>query len=201
MGLVEELLGCSLLEITRSYWAAKLNTGEWVSEARMVHNWRTGEQRHLDWYLDIVATGDHQRVQELWLLCPPSRTSPLGNTARLPIVRPGSAFQFKIATHDSPIIGDGVRTLQAHIIGRVDDAEGNCTCFIWDPVQDGLLTPETPIYDPLQGVRRDEQGNILYSRKYTGRYAGKTNVNHFHSWRPSLAPIGALALDRIGVTL
>jgi hypothetical protein len=149
-----------------------------------------------------VATGDCKDIIELWLFCPPSQTSPLGNTARLPITQPGSAFQFKIATHDTAGIGGpGLRTLQAHIIGRVDDAEGNCTCFIYDPVQDGLLTPETPIYGPLQGVTRDKQGNVIYSTAYTGRYAGKTNVNRFHSWRPSLAPIGQLALDRIGVTL
>jgi hypothetical protein len=186
MGLIEELLGCPLQRLTRSFWAAKLNTGEWVSEARTVHDWRKGEQRQIDWMDDIVATGDCNKIVELWLFCPPSQTSPLGNTARLPITRPGSAFQFKIATHDSPIVGPGRRTLQAHIVGRVDDAKGNCTCFIYDPVQDGLLTPETPIYTPLQGERR---------------YAGKTNVNSFHSWRPSLAPLGQLALDRIGVTL
>lgn len=202
MSLIYELLGCPLQMITRSYWAAKLNTGEWVSEARFVHDFRKGEQRRIDWMDDICATEDCELITELWLLCPPSKISPLGNTARLPIVRPGSAFQFKVATHDTHgVVGPGVRTLQAHIIGRVDNAEGDCTCFIWDPVQDGLLTPETPIYDPILGGKRDEQGNILYSRAYTGRYAGKTNVNHFHSWRPSLAPIGQLALDRIGVTL
>lgn len=202
MSLIYELLGCSLLQITRSYWAAKLNTDEWVSEARTVHDWRKGESRQIDWMDDLVATEDCNKIVELWLLCPPSQTSPLGNTARLPIVHPGSAFQFKVATHDTAgIVGPGIRTMQAHIIGRVDNAEGDCTCFIYDPVQDGMLTPETQIYDPLQGVGRDEQGNILYSRAYTGKYAGKTNVNHFHSWRPSLAPIGQLALDRIGVTL
>lgn len=194
MGLIEKLLGCPLQALTRSYWAAKLNTGEWVSEARTVHDWRKGEQRQIDWMDDIVATGDCNKIVELWLFCPPSPTSRFGNTARLPITRPGSAFQFKVATHDTAGIGGpGTRTLQAHIIGRVDDAEGNCTCFIYDTVQDGLLTPETPIYDHLQGTKQDGHGNLMY--------AGKTNVNHFHSWRPSLAPIGQLALDRIGVTL
>lgn len=184
MSLIYELLGCSLLQIKRSFWAAKLSTGEWVSEARFVHDFRKGEQRRIDWMDDICATGDCKLITELWLLCPPSKTSPLGNTARLPIVRASSAFQFKVATHDTyGVVGPGVRTLQAHIIGRVDNAEGDCTCFIWDPVQDGLLTPETPIFER------------------EGHYAGKTNVNHFHSWRPSVAPLGQLALDRIGVML
>jgi len=195
MGLIDKLLGCPLLEITRSYWAAKLNTGEWVSEARFVHDWRKGEKRRIDWMDDIVATGDCKRITELWLLCPPSGTSPMGNTARLPITRPGSAFQFKVATHDTAGIGGpGRRTQQAHIIGRVENADGDCTCFIWDPIQDGLLTPESKIYDTQTGhIRVDVEGAAIF--------AGKTNVNRFHSWRPSLAPIGQLALDRIGVTL
>ncbi len=209
MSLITELLGCPLLEITRSYWAAKLNAGgdasEWVCEARMVHNWRKGEQRQIDWMDDIVATGDCRKVTELWLLCPPSRTSPLGNTARLPITRPGSAFQFKIATHDTAIIGPGVRNQQAHVIGRVDDTEGNCTCFAWDIVQDGLLTPETTVYDPITR-------HIIVNDDGTPYHPLKTNVRTFGwrlcnnkpvagMWRPSLAPLGALALDRLGVAL
>lgn len=192
MALIEDLLGCPLLEITRSYWAAKLNTGEWVSEARTVHDWYKGEPRNIDWYLDVVATGDHKRITELWLLCPPNKTSPIGNTALMPITRPSTAFQFKISTHDSPVIGPGTRTLQAQIIGRVENEAGDCTCFIWDEEQDGLLTPETRIQGPRKGtIRRDADGEPAY--------AGKTNVTRFHSWRPSLAPIGRLALDRLGI--
>lgn len=205
MSLIDELLGCPLLEITRSYWAAKLNTGEWVSEARYVHDWRKGEQRRIDWMDDMAATGDCMRITELWLLCPPSRTSPLGNTARLPIVRPGSAFQFKIATSDNAIIGPGVRTQQAHIIGRVDDAEGNCTCFAYDPVEGGLITPETTVHDPLTF-------HIMTNDDGTPYHPMLTNVRDFGwrvkdgrrvqgMWRPSLAPLGALALDRLGVRL
>jgi hypothetical protein len=205
MQLIYELLGCSLLEITRSFWAAKLNTGEWVSEARAVHDFRQGTQRYIDWYLDLAATGDCKRITELWLLCPPSQTSPLGNTARLPIMRPNSAFQFKIATHDSQIVGDGIRTLQAHVIGRVDDEEGNCTCFAYDPVEDGMVTPETTVYDPAtQHIQVNDDG--------TPYHPMKTNVKRFGwyikdgrqvqgMWRPSLAPLGQLALDRLGVVV
>lgn len=194
MQLIEELLGCPLLEITRSYWAVKLNTGEWVSEARFVHDWRQGAQRRIDWYLDLAATGDCKRITELWLLCPPSQTSPLGNTARLPIVRPGSAFQFKITTHDTPIVGPGVRSLQAHVIGRVDDEEGNCTCFAWDEIQDGLLTPETVAYEggePFHPLRTNVH-------RFGWREKGSKRVQAM--WRPSLAPLGQLAIDRLGVT-
>ncbi len=192
MKLIEELLGCSLQQITRSYWATKLDDDEWVSEARTVHDWNKGESRQIDWYLDLVATDDHKRITELWLFCPPNKTSPIGNTVRMPITRPGSAFQFKVSTHDSPVIGPGLRTLQAQVIGRVENEMGDCTCFIWDAVQDGLLTPESRVEGPRKGtIRRDADGNPVY--------AGKTNVNRFHSWRPSLAPIGLLALDRLGI--
>lgn len=205
MSLIDELLGCPLLEVTRSYWAAKLNTGEWVSEARFVHDWRKGTQRRIDWMDDIAAAGDCKRITELWLLCPPSRTSPLGNTARLPITRPGSAFQFKIATSDNAIIGPGTRTQQAHIIGRVDDDAGNCTCFAYDSVEGGLITPETTVHDPLTM-------HIMTNDDGTPYHPMLTNVRHFGwrfkdgkkvqgMWRPSLAPLGALALDRLGVTV
>ena len=194
MGLVEELLGCPLLEITRSYWAVKLNTGEWVCEARVKTDLYRGEERHYDWSNDLVANEDVLKITELWLLCPPSKTSPLGNTARLEITEPGTAFQFKIATADSNVASTS-RSLQAHVIGRLDNKEnGDCTCFIYDPVQDGLLTPETKIYDPLahDHIKRDKNGNIVY--------AGKTNITDFHSWRPgSLAHLGRLELRTIGV--
>lgn len=180
--LIEELLGCPLSYITRSYWAVKLNNDDWVCEARLKMDLARGEMRLYDWSNDLVSTGDVMQVKELWLFCPPSRTSPLGNTARLPIVEPGTAFQFKVATADST----GTRTVQAHIIGRVTNKEtGDCECFIWDTEQDGLCTPETPIFT----LGREPS------------YAGRTNVYNFRSWRPSIAPLGALKLDDLGVRL
>jgi hypothetical protein len=195
MGLIEELLGCPLQQLTRSFWVVRLNTGEWVSEARVKTDVYQGRERHFDWVLDLVANGDVLKIQQLWLLCPPSKTSPLGNTARLDITEPGTAFQFKVATVDSSIVGPSIHGIQAHIIGRVDNKEtGDCTCYIYDPIESGMITPETQIYNPATGgVMRDEQGNPIC--------AGKTNVYNFHSWRPSLPPRGRLALDVLGVRL
>src|SRR5439155_5145109 len=131
MGLVEELLGCSLLQIDRSWWAVRLNTGEWISEARVHTDIYKGVERHFDWTLDLVANGDVMKITELWLLCPSSRTSPLGNTARLVITEPGTAFQFKIGTADSNIVTTE-RNPQAHIIGKILNKEnGDCECFIY----------------------------------------------------------------------
>lgn len=195
MGLVEDLLGCPLQQITRSFWAVRLNTGVWMCEARLKVDIFSGTERLYDWSADLVAGGDVMRITELWLLCPPSKTSPLGNTARLEITEPGTAFQFKIATVDSNIAAS-MRSVQAHVIGKVVNKEtGGCECFIYDVAQDGLCTPETPIYDPTTGrAKVDAQGNLLC--------AGKTSVYDFHSWRiGSIAPLGRLELATLGVRL
>jgi hypothetical protein len=194
VGLIEDLLGCPLQQITRSYWAVKLSTGERLCEARVTTDLLRATERHFDWTLDLVATSDVLKIKELWLLCPPSKTSPLGNTARLDISEPGTAFQFKIAMVDSAIASMVDRSVQAHVIGRVTNKEtGACDCYIYDPVEGGMITPETQIYDPVQGIRKDENGQPVY--------AGRTNVYSFHSWRPGLAPPGQLHLDRLGVRL
>lgn len=192
MGLVEELLGCSLLSINRSFWAVKLSTGEWICEARMILD--KGIVRPFDWSLDLVGTGDTSRIVELWLLCPPSPTSPLGNTARMVIDESGTAFQFKVTQVDTTIVTT-CSYPQAHVIGRVVNKEtGACECFIWDEKQQGLLTPETRIYDPATGTaRRYPDGTLVY--------AGRTSVYNFHSWRPNIAPLGRIALDTLGVKL
>lgn len=184
MGLIEDLLGMPLVNIERSYWAVKLNNDVWLSEARMRYD--QGVFRHFDWSNDLVATGDVLKIQELWLLCPPNRFSPVGNTARLVIEEPGTAFQFKVAHADSNIATTW-RTLQAHIIGKVTDKiTGACECFIWDPIQGGMITPTTQMFDAT--------GSLIS--------AGKTSVYDFHSWRPgSIAPLGALHLPTLGVQL
>lgn len=194
MGLIESLLGCPLEQITRSYWAVRLNTGEWMCEARLKVDLVNGIERFYDWSNDLVAGGDIMRITELWLLCPPSHTSPFGNTARLKITEPGTAFQLKVATVDSNIAAS-IRTVQAHIIGKITNKEtGECECYIYDNVQGGLCTPETMIYDPAtNNVKRDAHGNYIY--------AGRTSVYNFHSWRESIAPLGRLELDTLGVRL
>src|SRR6185369_12925435 len=119
------------------------------------------------------------------------------------IVRASGAFQFKIATHDSPIVGEGLRTRQAHVIGRVDDEEGNCTCFAYDPVEDGMITPETTVYDPATGhIQVNDDGTPFYPMKTNVRDFGwriKDGKRAQGMWRPSIAPLGLLAIDRLGV--
>lgn len=169
--LVYQLLGRSLLEIDRSYWAVKLDNDEWVCEARMHTDVYRGVERQYEWYEDIVANGDGAHIKELWLLCPANKLSPLGNTARLPILQPWTAFDFKV-NHASSNFVQTWKTQEAHIIGRVDDkATGDCTCFIWDDRYSVLCEPFC------------------------------TNVYNFGTWKSSLPPRGELALEKIGVKL
>lgn len=169
--LVYQLLGCSLLEIDRSWWAVKLDTDEWLCEARIHTDLYTGKERHYEWYEDLVANDDVRRIKELWLLCPASPYSPMGNTARLPITEPHTAFDFKLAHATSNFVTTW-RTSEAHIIGRVDDkATGACTCFIYDNKYSVLSQPY------------------------------KTNIHNFGRWRESSPLLGELAVEKMGVRL
>lgn len=169
--LAYQLLGCSLLQLDRSWWAVRLENDEWLCEARMHTDLLRGNERHFEWYEDLVCNGDCLRITELWLLCPPNQLSPLGNTARLPITEPGTAFDFKIA-HATSNFTETWRTMEAHVIGRVDDkATGDCTCFIWDDRYSVLCEPF------------------------------HSNIHNFGTWRESLAPRGPLAWEKMGVRL
>lgn len=159
MGLIEDLLGGNtLLQIQRSYWAAKLNDGSWLSEAWVKTDVRVGGRRHYDWTNDLVATGDVERVTELWLLCPSSAPSPQGNTVRVPIHEPGTAFQFKRGAFNTNIV-QGRKLMIAQAIGRLDDkATGEAVVFLWDQLRFALFAPwYVNLYDPHGlGAWRDD---------------------------------------------
>lgn len=181
----------SLTTVDFPFWVVKLDNSKLISERDWVKNeagvplpdwhkhlltpqeaerWQ-GVKRPIDWSLDIVGSGDIRRVKELWLLCPPSRVSPTGNTARLPVVVPCGVFQFKVANVDSTIVA-AERTQVAQVIGRIDDAlTGDCTCFIWDREMGGLVA----------------------------NY--QTNFFQFQPWRDGIAPIRHLNQDVLGVRL
>jgi hypothetical protein len=168
--LVYQLLGCSLLQIDRSWWAVKLDNDEWLCEAR-IHTTPTGEIRHFDWTNDLVATGDIMRVKEVWLLCPANKRSPMGNTARMPIVEPGTAFQFKVGSADSDFVTT-TKQMEGHIIGRVTNKEtGACECFVWDARYRFMTRP------------------------------WKTTVANMGTWRKNIPPRGPLELTQLGVKL
>lgn len=167
--LAYQLLGRSILQIERAYWAAKLDTDEWLCEARTHVDLVRGTERQFEWYGDLVANGDCLRIKELWLLCPPNALSPLGNTARLPIIEPGTAFDFKVAGATSDFLTTE-RYQEAHIIGRVDDkVSGACTCFIWD-----------------------ERYRMLCQPYYS-------NVHKFGRWRENLPDYLEIAVEKAGV--
>lgn len=205
--LIYELLGCSLLELEKSFWAVRLDRTvngkketEWVCERRTVHSWQKGEERNLDWGLDLVSSGDYRHITELWLFCPPSSTSPLGNTAYFPIKTACTGFQFKIASADfGPY---QTRYVEAHVIGRVMNSLGNCEFFAFDYREGGLLTPQwrAPFPNPVDGT--PFYPCINYTVRNFGRVYDQSREKwHDAMWRPNLVPPGVLELSQLGVEL
>lgn len=119
--------------VSEAFWAIKLSNNKFQTERDIIRdgNWPTG-RRPFDWTLDLVASGDIRRVKELWLICPPNPGNPLGQTAKLPIIEPGTAFQFKVGFVDGSIAVTQ-QSRASQLIGRVTDkATGDCECFVWD---------------------------------------------------------------------
>ena len=160
MGFITTALGALISPFTIDYpiWCVKLSTGKFLSERDMVWDELQREQgagglkrlakpnkRPFDWSLDLVSTGDVLKIKELWMVCPPNPHSPLGNTAKLPIIEPGTAFMFK-TRHLS--IGMG-RPEYHLIIGRVDEkTTGACTYFVYDCLLHGMSEPmQNNVYD------------------------------------------------------
>lgn len=142
MSIITSVLGSLVgtFLVDRPYWAVKLANGTWQCELDSRFDLRRGEKRPFDWTLDLIDTGDIAHIRELWLFCPPTKASPLGNTARLPIVEPHTAFQFKVASYDA--VGAWRKALESQVIGRVDNKEtGDCTVFIWDAPLKVMSTP------------------------------------------------------------
>lgn len=152
MPIIKSKLGSQIGKFfaSRAYWAVKLRDDRWLCELDKIPDvlrkkdiTRPGEiliadfrgpgkptDRELDWSLDIVGTGDNALIKELWLFCPPSRISPMGNTATLRFLPHETKCAFVLKrgsvyfTH---------RQLDYLIIGKVTDKQtGDCTCFIWD---------------------------------------------------------------------
>lgn len=169
--LAYQLLGRSLLDLDRAYWAVKLKNDIWVCEARVKKDEKTGLDRNFEWYEDLVANDDVKDITELWLFCPANKLSPLGNTARIPIIDPYSAFSFK-RSHVSSNLVHSWKQHEFHVIGRVLDKQtGDCFCFIWD---DKYQVMTEPYY---------------------------TSIFNFKKWRSDMHEIGPLAYEKMGVRL
>lgn len=119
-----------------SFWSVILTTGKRYSELDVIDTDLLRGRRPLDWYLDIVATGDVARIAELWL------HTPAGDVA-LKVTEPYSAYIF-----NSSLLSLNGRSRVAQIIGRVDDKEaGTGVAFVWDVA--------------MQQVYRDDQACVL----------------------------------------
>lgn len=134
----------------RSYWAVRLNNDRWLCEIDPKVNLLTGEKRELGWYDDVVSNGDVLKIRELWLFCPRSPGHPLGQTARLDIHEPGTAFNLN---GRALAIGGNLKYQTHQIIGRVDDKlNGTCTMYVWDHLQKQLYLGQNCVYN-FQGWR------------------------------------------------
>jgi hypothetical protein len=128
----------------RSYWAVKLENGDWLSDIDENVVIRRGERRNLEWHDDIVANGDAAHIKELWLFCPPHPINPLGANGRLPILEPWSCF---VMNGRQMNIGTGHRYTTYQIVGRVTDkVSGDCDCFIWDALEKKFYHGQNNVY-------------------------------------------------------
>lgn len=138
MGIVTSLQ--ALQQVTdpaRSHWEVVLTSGKVITENKLVLDFRRGGYRQIDWALDLNSTGDLLKIKELRLICPD------GQTARLEITEPGTAFQFK---HKS-IESSGFNCIEAQCIGRVTNKEdGTCECWIYDRFK-GLIPYNSNVYN------------------------------------------------------
>jgi hypothetical protein len=157
--------------LDQSYWAIKRRDGSWICEQDLVFDLLRGH-RNLDWSLDIITTGDWRKIAELWLICPANHLNPAGQTARLSITTPGTAFQLKVSQVDANI-ANIARSVKAQLIGRVMDSEGWCECMVYDYALDGLIT----------------------------RWPSNVFAKTFGTWQPGIAPLGPLRLPVLGINL
>lgn len=190
--LTYHLLGCSLLQIRRPFWAVRINdTGhlgkDWISEAHVKSDIYHGTMRLTDWTADLVANELTPHIKELWMFCPPGPVSPFGNTARLPILIPGTAFQFKVGMHDS----SGGHGAIAHLIGRVNDpATGECSIFLYDCIQQALYEPQTTTIRDLDAAIPGNAGRPWKQNIHTG----------IGTWTPRQVPVlGKVAHEVLGL--
>lgn len=130
----------------QSWWHVELSTGKIWSQLDTVYDPLRGNpekkyHRPLDWYLDLVATGDVRRIRVIAL------HTPRGDAA-LRIDEPSTAYQLNAASLLLDLNGaGGGRQRDAQIIGRVDDkATGRGIAYIWDV--------------PMQQMYKDEQANV-----------------------------------------
>lgn len=131
----------------QSYWRVLLSTGRVWSQLDMVNDPLRG-RRSVDWYLDLVGSGDARRIRELWI------HTPKGDAA-LKITQPGTAYQLNAASLALDMAaGSTGRQKDAQIIGRVDNREtGEGIAYIWDVHMQQLYKDEQASVKHFSGWR------------------------------------------------
>lgn len=146
----------------RSFWRVVLSTGRTYSELDMVEEtrdipfsdekaWEEFKQRkrmrRLDWYLDIVATGDVERIVAIMLHTPVRGATP---HVALKITEPRTAWILNTNILNNITGNDTV----AQTIGRVEDkATGTGTAFTWDAAIGQMFKDESACVHNLAAWR------------------------------------------------
>lgn len=110
----------------RSWWQVRYAGGKVISEWDTIPSLVLRNARGSRW-----EQLDKRGLRGVRLLCPN------GRAAELETNRDYALFQFKIGGFK---VGSG-HYADAHLIGAVDDVDGNCTCFAWEMKERQLVGP------------------------------------------------------------
>jgi len=137
---VNPVIATMIQQSHRSWWQARYSDGRVLSE------WDTlagkvllplGEGRSSRW-----EEVPKEHMVALRLLCPN------GMAGELEAPEGKKFFQLKVGYFDVLMVkGGGKRSIAAHVIGVVKDAEGNCLCRAWSYRTNSLLEFEDNIYN------------------------------------------------------
>jgi len=129
----------------RAYWKVELSTNQIWCELDERLEILPASRQELQWYDDIVATGDVLKIRHLWLYGPRTEKTPQGGTIRFEIKESGTAFCWHGATFN---LGNGRRLPSYLACGRVlDKMLGICELGIWDYKTSQLYIGKTNITD------------------------------------------------------
>lgn len=181
------------MNIPDTLWATKVLTRPGALMARMagcafwVARYRGRDDVH-EWDVDW-SLAPKRGMTELRLVCPNGRILVLGSIGGGDMA--GRFFQLKVGTRAAVGVVEpngqigfaptGATELQAHIIGRLDDANGHCTIHAWEP---GWALRYREPYDDtrpwdFQEPANDGSGGVRWKepKTITEKHGGRTVEN------------------------
>jgi hypothetical protein len=127
----------------RAYWQCRYRDGRIVSE------WER------DW-IALPRTG----LVACRLVCPNGQVGEVGNS----VDASDRILQFKIAVAGVGSGGEGGRATVAHVIGILNNPNGDCTLFAWEPEPGRLVGPLSDNFHAMEyggGTLRQFNADVL----------------------------------------